>query len=99
MVKKVVLTVFFSIFIGVFIAFNYLLIQKETSDIGTFELEQEMTAKSATISNQVDRIGDLERRTSDLIEQIAALREQGDEKDAAIASLEKDTQENGELLG
>ena len=99
MIKKIVLAMFFSIFISVFIAFNYLLIQKENADIGTRELEQEMTAKSATITNQVDRIGDLERRTADLIEQVAALREQGEDKDLSISSLEKNTLEQGETLG
>jgi len=99
MVKKIVLTLFFSVFLGIFIAFNYLLIQKENTEIGTRELEQEMTAKSATIANQVDRIGDLERRTSDLIDQVASLREQNDEKESAISSLEKITDDQGEMLG
>ncbi|MCL2060192.1 MAG: hypothetical protein FWH01_14265 [Oscillospiraceae bacterium] len=99
MVKKIILAVFFSIFICVFIGFNYLLIQKENTDIGTRELEQEMTAKSATIATQVDRIGDLERRTSDLIEQIATLREQGDAKDESLISLDKAVVDRDELLG
>ena len=99
MVKKIILAVFFSIFICVFVGFNYLLIQKENTDIGTRELEQEMTAKSATIATQVDRIGDLERRTSDLIEQIATLREQGDAKDESLISLDKAVVDRDELLG
>ena len=99
MIKKIVLTVFFSIFVCVFIGFNYLLIQKESADIGTVELEQEMTAKSATITSQVARISELEGRTSDLIEQIATLREQGEGKDETIATYEKETQESAELLG
>ena len=98
MIKKIVLVVFFSIFIGVFVAFNYLLIQKENSDTSTRELERQMTAQSATIINQADRIGDLENKASGLTEQIETLREQSDAKEVTIATLEKDTRENGDLL-
>jgi len=99
MVKKIVLTVFFSVFICVFVAFNYLLIQKENTEIDTRELEQEMTAKSATISSQVDKINDLERRAAEMYEQIGSLREGGEEKDAVIFTLEEDAARREELLG
>ena len=98
MVKKIVLIVFFSIFVCVFIAFNYLLIQKESADIGTIEVEKEMTARAATISYQDDKIVELEGRTSDLLEQVATLREQGEEKDTAIAGFEVEALERDEII-
>jgi len=92
------MTVFFMILLSVFIGFNYLLIQKENADIGTRELELDVTAKNQLIGNQIKEIDDWERRASDLYEQISALREQHAANAQTIASYEKTAAEREELL-
>ena len=98
MVKKVVMAVFFAILLSVFIAFNYLIIQKENADRDTYDLIDDNTAKAATISVQLKQIDDMDRNIMELTEKLTTLREQEAGTNEYVANLEKAGQERDEAL-
>jgi cell division protein FtsL len=93
------MAVFFTMLISVFIGFNFLLIQNETSISDLNQLNEESRAKSTTINSQTDSIRTLNETVNELNSQISALNQQTADKDAALAELDRTVQEQRQALG
>jgi len=98
MIKKTIMGVFVVIVIGVFIGFNYLLIQNEKTDISIQEMEVEKRSNSLTISQQYASIDGYKTEINDLNQQITSFNQELITKDVKIGELEEQSIEKDGVI-
>ena len=98
MIKKTIMGVFVVIVIGVFIGFNYLLVQNEKTDISIQEMEVEKRSNSLTISQQYASIDGYKTEINDLNQQITSFNQELITKDVKIGELEEQSIEKDGVI-